>query len=165
MKPMSVIVRTVCNVFTWFLMVFGAYVIIHGHLTPGGGFQGGAVVATGVAFLLVAEGGDRLFAWIRPLYLTLLESVGLLVFLGLGFWGIRKSFFQNVLANSGSLFFGLPTPLGSNPGTLATSGTIALMNLAVGLEVMAGLSMILVVMFKGIRLYETQNKGEAGHDR
>ena len=165
MKPMSVIVRTVSNMFTWFLMVFGAYVIVHGHLTPGGGFQGGAVVATGIAFLLVAQGGDRLLPWVRPLYLTLLESLGLLAFLALGFLGVRKAFFYNALANTGSFWFGQPTPLGANSGVLGTSGTIALMNLAVGLEVMAGLSMILLVMFKGIRLYETQGKGEAGHDR
>ena len=59
MKPMSVIVRTVCNVFTWFLMVFGAYVIIHGHLTPGGGFQGGAVVATGAGAGAAAGASKR----------------------------------------------------------------------------------------------------------
>ena len=58
MNPLSVIARTVCNLFAWFLAVFGLYVIVHGHLTPGGGFQGGAVVATFMAFLLVAHGGS-----------------------------------------------------------------------------------------------------------
>ena len=59
MNPLSVVVRTICDIFAWFMGIFGAYIIIHGHLTPGGGFQGGAVVATMAAFLLVAYGGKR----------------------------------------------------------------------------------------------------------
>lgn len=41
MNPLSVVVRTICDIFAWFLGIFGAYVIIHGHISPGGGFQGG----------------------------------------------------------------------------------------------------------------------------
>ena len=60
MKPLSVVVRTGCDLFAWFMVIFGAYVIIHGDVTPGGGFQGGAVVATFLAFLLVAYGWNTL---------------------------------------------------------------------------------------------------------
>ena len=37
-----------------FCLVFGLYVVLHGHLTPGGGFQGGAVMATGAALMVVS---------------------------------------------------------------------------------------------------------------
>jgi multicomponent Na+:H+ antiporter subunit B len=39
------------------------------------------------------------------------------------------------------------------------------MNMAVGLEVIGGLSLIVLYMFKGIRLYEEAGSGETGHDR
>jgi energy-converting hydrogenase B subunit I len=51
---LSKIVRTVANQLILFILIFGLYVIAHGHLTPGGGFQGGAVVVSGVVMLLVA---------------------------------------------------------------------------------------------------------------
>ncbi|HXK89253.1 MAG TPA: MnhB domain-containing protein [Thermosynergistes sp.] len=162
MNPLSVIVRTVCNVFAWFMVIFGAYVIVHGHLSPGGGFQGGAVVATFIAFLLVAHGGKRLLGWVKEGLFSAAESTGLLIFLGAGLFGISTTFFYNFLAKKGGLF-GSVVPLGSNPGVLNSSGTIALMNLAVGLEVVAGLSFIIVYMFKGIRI-ELEGE-EENHDR
>ena len=52
---MTKIVRTTADLFFPFCLVFGLYVVAHGHLTPGGGFQGGAVMATGTALILVAR--------------------------------------------------------------------------------------------------------------
>jgi len=49
-KMMSKIVRTITNILYSSILIFGFYVIMHGHLTPGGGFQGGAVVASGIVF-------------------------------------------------------------------------------------------------------------------
>lgn len=79
MYSLSVIVRTICDVFAWFLAVFGVYVIIHGHLTPGGGFQGGAVVATLFAFLLVAYGGKKFISFYKSNLFSWFETVGLLL--------------------------------------------------------------------------------------
>lgn len=162
MNPLSVVVRTICNVFAWFMIVFGTYVIVHGHLSPGGGFQGGAVVATFMALLLVAHGGKRFLDWVREGLFSAAESIGLLIFLGAGLLGMSTTFFYNFLAKSGGLF-GSPVPLGSNPGVLNSAGTVALMNLAVGLEVVAGLSFIIIYMFKGIRI-ELDEEDE-GHGR
>jgi multicomponent Na+:H+ antiporter subunit B len=39
--------------------MFGVYIFIHGHLTPGGGFQGGVVIASGFLLLLMADTGFR----------------------------------------------------------------------------------------------------------
>jgi len=164
MKPLSVVVRTVCDFFAWFMVVFGVYVIVHGHLTPGGGFQGGAVVATFVTLLLVAYGGEKVLSWIKVHLLDSLETSGLLIFLGAGFLGISSAFFYNVLAKSGGLF-GSSVPIGSNPGVLNSSGTIALMNIAVGMEVVGGISLIIIFMFMGIRLFEEVGKEERGYDR
>ncbi len=164
MKPLSVVVRTVCDAFAWFLVVFGAYVIIHGHLTPGGGFQGGAVVATFLALLLVAHGGKRVLGWVRKKLFEGLEATGLLVFISAGFLGISTTFLYNYLAGRGGLF-GSTVPVGANDGILNSSGTIALMNIAVGFEVVGGLSIILLAMFAGIRALDHMNGEEHGHDR
>lgn len=165
MNPLSVVVRTICDVFAWFMGIFGVYVIIHGHLTPGGGFQGGAIVATMIAFLLVSHGGKKLLAFARPGFYSTIETTGLLLFICAGFFGITTTFFYNFLAGQGGLF-GSVVPSGPNSGVINSAGTISLMNMAVGLEVIGGLSLIILYMFKGIRLFEdAEGSGETGHDR
>lgn len=165
MNPLSVVVRTICDVFAWFLGIFGIYIIIHGHLTPGGGFQGGAVVATMIAFLLVSHGGKKVIAFAKPSFYSSLETVGLLLFICAGFFGITTTFFYNFLSGRGGLF-GSVVETGPNIGVLNSAGTISLMNMAVGLEVIGGLSLIVLYMFKGIRMFDSAVEGgETGHDR
>ena len=164
MNPLSVVVRTVCDLFAWFMIVFGVNVLVHGYVTPGGGFQGGAIIATFIAFLLVAYGGRRVASRVNDRLFDLFEEVGLLVFFILAFLGLPVTFFFNFLAKSGGLF-GNVVPIGPNAGALNTSGTIALMNLSVGLEVVGGLSMILLYMFSGAHPEEPFGREEAGHDR
>jgi len=107
---MSKIVRTITNILYSSILIFGFYVIMHGHLTPGGGFQGGAVVASGIALVLIAYGYDTIKNWIKKSNLSILESIGAVSFIGVAFLGIGTTFFYNFLANSGSLF-GNPTGL------------------------------------------------------
>lgn len=141
---MSVVVRTVTRVILPVALAFGAYVIMHGHLTPGGGFQGGAVIASLVALLVVVYGGARLAG--AKGWLSVLEDVGALAFVLLAFLGIGATFFRNVLAGSGGLF-GAPVPQpGPNPGALNTGGTLPLMNWAVGLKVIAGLGSVVILL-------------------
>jgi len=141
---MSVVVRTVTRVILPVTLAFGAYVIMHGHLTPGGGFQGGAVIASVVALLVVVYGGARLKG--AKGWFAVLEDVGALAFVLLAFLGIGATFFRNVLAGSGGLF-GAPVPqLGPNPGDLNTAGTLPLMNWAVGLKVIAGLGSVVLLL-------------------
>jgi len=142
---MSVIVRTVTCVAAIPVIIFGLYVIMHGHLTPGGGFAGGAIIATMTALFIVAEGGDAADRLGRGMLLTA-ESAGLVLFALLGFLGLRTTFFYNFLANTGSIF-GTQVPFGPNPGYLNTAGVIPLMNLVVGLEVFAALSLVVIFMF------------------
>ena len=143
------------------MVVFGTNVIIHGDLTPGGGFQGGAIVATFLCFLLVAYGGKRLLSWVNERIYTSLVGFGLLLFLGLAFMGLPTSFFYNFVSVTHEA-----APAGGAHGIIPPSGTIALMDIAVGIEVAGGLSLIVLYMFKGIRLYETSPSGtECGHDR
>ena len=141
---LSKIVRTVANQLFLFILIFGLYVIMHGHLTPGGGFQGGAVVVSGVVMLLVAFSSKELKKSLRERFLSIMESGGALIFAILGFAGIGTVFFYNFLV--GTSIFGRIPPTGPNPGDIWTGGVIPLMNLAVGLKVIAGLSAVVLAM-------------------
>ncbi|MFW5898324.1 MAG: MnhB domain-containing protein [Candidatus Saliniplasma sp.] len=141
---MSVVVRTVADVMVVPIVVFGIYLIVHGHLTPGGGFQGGAVIASATALLIVARGAMR----DNKNDFSTMESTGLTCFFLLALLGIIMGFslFYNSLAGTGGIFGG--TVSGINSGYINTGGTVPLMNIVVGMEVAAALSLILWMMAK-----------------
>jgi multicomponent Na+:H+ antiporter subunit B len=142
------------------MVIFGANIIIHGDMTPGGGFQGGAVVATFLSFLLVSYGGKKLLSWVNIGIFNGMLVVGLLAFFILGFWGLPNAFLYNFLALSYEVVHA------TGHGVIPPSGTIALMDIAVGLEVAGALSLIVFYMFKGIRLFRDGHlEEEMGHDR
>jgi len=113
-------------------LLVGFDVIAHGHLTPGGGFQGGVVVATGLHLLYVA-GRYRALERVRPLpAFELGEAAGASAFAGLGIAG---------LAAMGGFLANL-WPRGSF-GHLLSAGTVPLLNVAVGIEVASGVVVLL----------------------
>ena len=115
------------------LALLGMYVVTHGQLTPGGGFQGGLVL--GAAPLLVYLAGQtRAFERLTPItVLDLEEGSGAAGFVIVGLIGMIAggAFLQNVL------------PLGL-AGAFFSGGTLPVINLAVGLEVSAGVVMVVV---------------------
>ena len=141
---LSKMVRTVANQLIVFIVIFGLYVIVHGQLTPGGGFQGGAVIVSGVVMLLVAFNAKELKKSLRERTLSIMESSGALMFAALAFAGIGTAFFYNLLV--GTPIFGHVPPTGANPGDIWTGGVVPLMNLAVGIKVVAGLSAVVLAM-------------------
>lgn len=145
MSESSKIVKTIASITFPFILIFGLYIIMHGHLTPGGGFQGGAVVASAVALLIVAFGTGEVVKKAKEKHLSILESLGALAFISLAFAGIVATFFFNSLAGSGSLFGEIPR-YGPNPGNMNTGGFLPLMNLSVGLKVIAGLSAVVLAL-------------------
>jgi len=73
-----------------------------------------------------------------------MESTGALIFIALAFAGIGAAFFYNFLV--GTPIFGRIPATGPNPGDIWTGGVIPLMNFAVGLKVIAGLSAVVLAM-------------------
>jgi multicomponent Na+:H+ antiporter subunit B len=147
MMGMSKIVRTMVSVALPLTLIYGLYIIAHGHLTPGGGFQGGAVIASGLAMLVVAYGSVWTMDKIKRKHLSLeqiLESVGALGFIGLAFLGLifGSVFFNNFLIGNEFLF----GEIGKGLSNISTAGVIPLMNFAVGLKVIAGLFGIVLLM-------------------
>jgi multicomponent Na+:H+ antiporter subunit B len=118
------------------LVVLTVYIVVHGQLTPGGGFQGGVILMSAIAF--VAVGGEsmvllrlrRTSSWVE-----MAESAGAAGFAMIGFGGLIAAgvFFQNFL------------PKGTSG--LLTGGVIPLANIAVGLEVGSALLMVIAELF------------------
>ena len=152
MSGMSKIVKTISSITFPFVTIYGLYVIAHGHLTPGGGFQGGAVVASGCAMILVAYGSVWTMGKIKEKHLSVLESFGAIGFIGLAFLGLifGTMFFKNFLVGNDFLF----GEIGKGLSNISTAGALPLMNFAVGLKVIAGLFGIVLVM-----AYATKAKG------
>jgi multicomponent Na+:H+ antiporter subunit B len=162
MSGMSRIVKTMSSVVFPFVMIYGLYVIAHGHLTPGGGFQGGAVVASGAAMILVAYGSIWTMERVKEKQLSVLESLGALGFICLAFFGLLFSlniFFNNFLANS-EYFLGTSVSYGDVAANINTAGVLPLMNFAVGLKVIAGLFVIVLVMAYATTWIKKEGKTE-----
>src|SRR3954447_2849066 len=113
------------------VMVLGAYVVAHGHLTPGGGFSGGVVVA---GALLLAYAGGQGLRLRRVGSITMLEgteALGAAGFLALALAGLiaTGTLLKNFLA------------LGTS-GMLLSAGTIPVGNVGVGLEVAGAVALV-----------------------
>ena len=148
---MSRIVRTAADILYPAILIFGLYVVAHGHLTPGGGFQGGAVIATGGALVIVAFSYKEVIGWLSKNVLMGQEVIGLVGFIGVALLALAfgQVFFFNYLNASGSLF-GIPVPYGINAGELNTGGFVPLMNFSVGCEVWGGLTLVILYMLSGL---------------
>ena len=83
-EPQDTIVRTVCRLLVPFIQLFGLYVIIHGHTSPGGGFQGGVILASSFILLAIADGIDDVHRRLSLKMLTVYMSTGVLLYAGIG---------------------------------------------------------------------------------
>jgi len=124
----SMIVRTGSRLLFPLIILFGIYIFLHGHLTPGGGFQGGAVIASGFLLLYLAHREQTM----SREKLSVAESLGGLVFVIVGLLGIMFAghFLQNFL------------PKG-RPNLLLSAGVIPLVYLAIGVKVGSELARII----------------------
>ena len=157
MMGMSKIVKTISSIAFPLSLIYGLYVIAHGHLTPGGGFQGGAIVASACAMILVAYGSVWTIGKIKEKHLSVLESLGAIGFIGLAFLGILfgiNVFFNNFLINQNII--PIFNEIGKGLANINTAGVLPLMNFAVGLKVIAGLFAIVLVMAYATRVQEAK---------
>lgn len=140
MKGMTLIVRTVSRLLFPFMLLFGVYIVIHGHLTPGGGFPGGVIIAASVVMLLLAHGMERAKTRVGDLQAEIAESLGGLILVGLGVFGVIVgiAFLKNIL------------PLGTL-GELFSAGNLPVLNVGVSIKVAAGLVAIFYAMLRVFR--------------
>ena len=143
-EQMSSIVQTIAGILFPIVLVFSLYVILHGHLTPGGGFQGGAIDASAVALLIVAFGAKNIEKKMGEETLSIFESLGGLVFVVVSLFGLflASSFLSNLLV--GEWVFGDIPRWGDSP--LNSGGILPILNIAVGMKVIGGLSAVVLVL-------------------
>lgn len=121
-------------------LLLGIYIILHGHLTPGGGFQGGVIIASAISIFYVAYGKERTLKMFNSKRLGKMEEFGALTFIFIASLGViyGVSFFSNIL-NKGNI------------GNVFSSGTIFFMNFAVGYKVLAGISVLILVVISSLK--------------
>ena len=138
MKGMTPIVKTVTRWVKVFIFLYGAYIIITGHISPGGGFAGGVIIACSYMLLTLAYGKEFAFRRLNTRLAGYLDSFGALVFLAVALFGlgIGGVFFSNFLMERYS----------GEEMALLSSGTILISNIAVGLKVAASLFLVFAIL-------------------
>ena len=132
------ILQGTAMVLTPVVLLFGIYVMLNGHLGPGGGFSGGAIISSGLILYVNAFGfkkAGRFFTYKTFLWVS---------FAALGFYGIAKAYSFFMGANG--LHSGIP--LGT-PGAILSGGLILPLNIAVGLVVACTMYIFYALFRKG----------------
>ena len=122
-------------------VLFGLYMVLHGQLTPGGGFQGGVILATAPLLIYLAESFDVFKRVTSSPLIEVTEAIGAAGYAIIGILGciIGTWFLQNVL------------PLGEqNEPNWLSGGTVPLINFAVGVEVAAGFTLLLAAFLQSL---------------
>ena len=128
-KQESFILNTGSRLLLSVIVLFGVYIIVHGHLSPGGGFQGGVVIATAFLLLFLANPNMKLSHSI----LTLGESLSGVTYVLVAIIGLFK---MNILLGNF-----LPHPI-SEIGELVSGGIIPVIYILVGIKVGSEMSVI-----------------------
>lgn len=79
-----IIIRTVSRALIPFIQLFGLYVVAHGDLSPGGGFQGGVIFGSSIILYVIAFGMDEGRKRISRKMIDNLSSAGVLIYAGIG---------------------------------------------------------------------------------
>jgi multicomponent Na+:H+ antiporter subunit B len=118
-------------------VLIGGYIVGHGHLSPGGGFQGGVILATGMHFAYLGGSYPALRKLVPTDAFDILETVGAATFalFGVAAAAVAGAFLANFWPH-GTL------------RDLSSGGTVAVLNVAVGVEVASGFIVLLAQFFE-----------------
>jgi multicomponent Na+:H+ antiporter subunit B len=128
-------------------VVYILYIILHGHLSPGGGFQGGVLMVAVVALICLGHGYQTTIETLSYHLMHTTEGFASIFYVALGLLGVAMGahFAQNVLYTHGAI------------GDLYSAGTIFWMNVTVGVKVITGVGSIALLMLGVLR---DDRKGE-----
>lgn len=118
------ILQRVANVLVPLMIVFGIYVVLNGHLSPGGGFSGGAIIGSGFILYLTAYGFEKTQRFMNE------RVVKILTVSALTFYCFAKSYSFYTGANH---LHSIITP--GTPGNILSAGLIVYLNICVGIVV------------------------------
>ena len=142
MSGMTVIVKKVTQLMCGLIFMYGFYIITHGHLTPGGGFAGGAIIAGGFILLILAYGTEVVDLRREETQTTMSEGIALIIIVLLALAGLFLG---------SAIFFNNYLPKGEI-GHLISAGVIPLYNIFIGMEVAAAL----LTIFLGFIIYKEE---------
>ena len=147
-KPVvkNVIARCGCDRILPLASVYILYIILHGHLSPGGGFQGGVMMVALVALVALGHGYETTVQTFSYHLLHKAEGFASIFYVALGLLGVAAGahFAQNVL------YLG-------KIGSLYSAGTIFWMNVTVGVKVITGVGSIALLMLGVLKNDEGEN--------
>jgi multicomponent Na+:H+ antiporter subunit B len=120
---MSIVVMKSSKLLAPFLVAYGAYLLAFSHLNPGGGFQGGVILAVSVILLITSHGYESVKDTFRIGLVKKIESYSALLILIMAIAGLFfGAFFLNFIK-------------GGEPGTLFSGGTVVIYNILIGLKI------------------------------
>jgi multicomponent Na+:H+ antiporter subunit B len=151
MKGMTIIVKTIASWVKMLIILFGIYIIIQGHLTPGGGFAGGVILASSYVLLMLAFGREFVEKNLSLPLASKLDCLGAFAFAMIAILGI-------VLGGSFFLNFLYQKYLPGQPLALISAGTIPLSNIAIGIKVGASLFLIILTL----SIFRPNSSGDKG---
>jgi multicomponent Na+:H+ antiporter subunit B len=137
MKGMTVIVKKVTQITAGLIFMYSFYIILQGHLSPGGGFAGGTILAGTFVLLVIAFGADAGVLQLRKTRAGLTEALGILLFIITAMGALLISYKLDMLPAFMLNFLDKGTP-----GELISAGYIPLLNIFIGLEVGGALLVI-----------------------
>ncbi len=140
MKGMTIIVKTISSWVKVLIVLFGIYIILFGHLTPGGGFAGGVILASSYLLLMLAFGREFVQKDLPLALDSKLDCLGALLFAMIAVLGLvltDRIFFTNYLYQE---------YLPGKEFELISAGTIPLSNIAIGLKVGASLFLVIFLL-------------------
>ncbi|MBR0091610.1 MAG: MnhB domain-containing protein [Lachnospiraceae bacterium] len=135
-KEKNIIVKCGADKFLPFAITFGLYVILFGTVSPGGGFQGGVIVASAAIMIYLGNGFHIVSRALRSETLRVGEALGASLYVFLGLLGIigGANFCRNIFFDNGEV------------GDLISAGTITYMSYAVGFKVLTGVGFLLLLL-------------------
>ena len=151
MSQGSMILKLISLPISIILICLGIMTILGGHITPGGGFQGGAMIASGIILSVLVYGVGNSPLELSHLYVEVFESVGALGFIVFGLIGLFVGGFY--LYNVGTDFLNIiPQAIQSvfHYPDVTNAGVIPYLNIFVGLKVFVGLTSI-AIAFAGFK--------------
>ena len=151
MSQGSMILKLISLPISIILICLGITTILGGHITPGGGFQGGAMIASGIILSVLVYGLGNSPLELSHTYIEVLESVGALGFVIFGLIGLFVGGFY--LYNVGTDILNVVPAAIQNVfhyPDVTNAGIIPYLNIFVGLKVFVGLSAI-VIAFAGFK--------------
>ncbi|MCR5089442.1 MAG: hypothetical protein K6C08_08030 [Oscillospiraceae bacterium] len=131
-----VIQRSGCDAVLPFALTYLLYIIFHGHLSPGGGFQGGVLMVGIVILVYLGHGYEETISAFSYHLLHGTEGLASIFYVALAMMGVAAGaqFAQNVLYTHGNI------------GEFYSAGTIFWMNVTVGVKVLTGIGSISLLM-------------------